>query len=114
MDEHHRGRAQRAASKLPPAVPHDAPVTLRPDYPGGGQIISSADDIRAAYSSGRGSLKARARWKIDCWFFRDDLPRPDVKMRDRLLDVSGEERLAILRLKDAAIRAGRWPSRPAE
>jgi len=36
-----------------------------PDYPGGGQLISSADDIRAAYSSGRGSLKLRARWKIE-------------------------------------------------
>ena len=36
-----------------------------PDYPGGGQIISSADDIRAAYASGRGSLKVRARWKIE-------------------------------------------------
>jgi len=36
-----------------------------PDYPGGGQIISSADEIRAAYASGRGSLKVRARWKIE-------------------------------------------------
>jgi topoisomerase-4 subunit A len=36
-----------------------------PDYPGGGQIISSAEDIRAAYASGRGSLKVRARWKIE-------------------------------------------------
>jgi len=36
-----------------------------PDYPGGGQIISSAADIAAAYSSGRGSLKVRARWKIE-------------------------------------------------
>jgi topoisomerase IV subunit A len=36
-----------------------------PDYPGGGQLISSADDIRAAYASGRGSLKLRARWKIE-------------------------------------------------
>jgi topoisomerase-4 subunit A len=36
-----------------------------PDYPGGGQIISPADDIRAAYASGRGSLKVRARWKIE-------------------------------------------------
>ncbi len=36
-----------------------------PDFPGGGQIISSADDIRAAYASGRGSLKVRARWKIE-------------------------------------------------
>ena len=36
-----------------------------PDYPGGGQIISSAADIRAAYAIGRGSLKVRARWKIE-------------------------------------------------
>ena len=36
-----------------------------PDYPGGGQIISSADEIRAAYASGRGSLKVRAKWKIE-------------------------------------------------
>jgi len=36
-----------------------------PDYPGGGQIISSAADIADAYRSGRGSLKCRARWKIE-------------------------------------------------
>ena len=36
-----------------------------PDYPGGGQIISPASDIRDAYRSGRGSLKVRARWKIE-------------------------------------------------
>ncbi len=36
-----------------------------PDYPGGGQIISSAAEIRAAYASGRGSLKVRARWKTE-------------------------------------------------
>jgi topoisomerase-4 subunit A len=36
-----------------------------PDFPGGGQIISSAADIRDAYSSGRGSLKMRARWSIE-------------------------------------------------
>jgi topoisomerase IV subunit A len=36
-----------------------------PDFPGGGQLISSAEDIRAAYTSGRGSLKLRARWKIE-------------------------------------------------
>ncbi|MBX9795009.1 MAG: DNA topoisomerase IV subunit A, partial [Burkholderiaceae bacterium] len=36
-----------------------------PDYPGGGQIISSTDEIRAAYATGRGSLKVRARWKIE-------------------------------------------------
>ena len=36
-----------------------------PDYPGGGQIISSAADIAEAYRTGRGSLKCRARWKIE-------------------------------------------------
>ncbi len=36
-----------------------------PDFPGGGQIISEASEIRAAYASGRGSLKVRARWKIE-------------------------------------------------
>ncbi len=36
-----------------------------PDYPGGGQIISAASDIADAYRTGRGSLKVRARWKIE-------------------------------------------------
>jgi topoisomerase-4 subunit A len=36
-----------------------------PDYPGGGQLISPAEDIRAAYLTGRGSMKLRARWKIE-------------------------------------------------
>ena len=36
-----------------------------PDYPGGGQIISTDADIRDAYATGRGSLKVRARWKIE-------------------------------------------------
>jgi len=36
-----------------------------PDYPSGGQIISSAFDIAQAYKTGRGSLKVRARWHIE-------------------------------------------------
>ncbi|UJW83192.1 DNA topoisomerase IV subunit A [Hydrogenophaga sp. SL48] len=36
-----------------------------PDYPGGGQIISPVGDIADAYRTGRGSLKVRARWKIE-------------------------------------------------
>ncbi|WP_175688495.1 DNA topoisomerase IV subunit A [Burkholderia anthina] len=36
-----------------------------PDFPGGGQIISSDAEISAAYESGRGSLKVRAKWKIE-------------------------------------------------
>ncbi|MEX3974263.1 DNA topoisomerase IV subunit A [Paraburkholderia caribensis] len=36
-----------------------------PDFPGGGQIISSETEISQAYETGRGSLKVRARWKIE-------------------------------------------------
>jgi len=36
-----------------------------PDYPGGAQIISSPEEIAAIYRSGRGSLRVRARWKIE-------------------------------------------------
>ncbi len=42
-----------------------AAIIPGPDYPGGGQIISSAQDIADAYRTGRGSLKVRARWKIE-------------------------------------------------
>ncbi|CAM3711370.1 DNA topoisomerase IV subunit A [Bordetella sputigena] len=36
-----------------------------PDFAGGGQIITPAEDIAQIYNSGRGSLKARARWQFE-------------------------------------------------
>ncbi|MGI4815107.1 MAG: DNA topoisomerase IV subunit A [Janthinobacterium lividum] len=36
-----------------------------PDFPGGGQIISSPAEIAACYATGRGSLKVRCRWNIE-------------------------------------------------
>ncbi len=36
-----------------------------PDYPGGGQIISAPAEIAAAYASGRGSLRVRARYEFE-------------------------------------------------
>ena len=50
-----------------PTLSDDELYTLitGPDYPGGGQIISGAQDIRNAYTTGRGSLKVRARWSIE-------------------------------------------------
>src|SRR5881409_2864423 len=36
-----------------------------PDFPGGGQIITPAAAIAEMYASGRGSMKVRARWKIE-------------------------------------------------
>jgi topoisomerase IV subunit A len=41
------------------------PLLPGPDYPGGGQIISSPETIREAYASGRGSLRLRARWHFE-------------------------------------------------
>ena len=50
-----------------PKLPDDElySIIAGPDYPGGGQIISSAAEIASAYNTGRGSLKVRARWKIE-------------------------------------------------
>ena len=36
-----------------------------PDFPGGGQIITPASNIADMYATGRGSMKVRARWKIE-------------------------------------------------
>ncbi|WP_288060825.1 DNA topoisomerase IV subunit A [Thiomonas sp.] len=36
-----------------------------PDFATGGQLISSPQDIAAAYAVGRGSLKVRARWTVE-------------------------------------------------
>ncbi|MBY0243705.1 MAG: DNA topoisomerase IV subunit A [Burkholderiaceae bacterium] len=36
-----------------------------PDFPGGGQIITPSAHIHDMYATGRGSMKVRARWKIE-------------------------------------------------
>jgi topoisomerase IV subunit A len=36
-----------------------------PDFPGGGQLISSARDIREVYATGRGIFHVRARWTME-------------------------------------------------
>jgi topoisomerase-4 subunit A len=36
-----------------------------PDFPGGGQIITSRPEVREAYETGRGSIRVRARWTIE-------------------------------------------------
>ena len=36
-----------------------------PDFPGGGQVISSPADLRDIYASGRGSIKVRARHSVE-------------------------------------------------
>lgn len=36
-----------------------------PDFPGGGQIISTREELKEAYTSGRGSVRVRARYTIE-------------------------------------------------
>jgi len=50
-----------------PKITHAELMTMMPgpDYPGGGQIITPASNIADLYASGRGSMKVRARWKIE-------------------------------------------------
>ncbi|MDE2121987.1 MAG: DNA topoisomerase IV subunit A, partial [Betaproteobacteria bacterium] len=50
-----------------PAITLDELLELMPgpDFATAGQVISSPADIRAAYASGRGSLKVRARWSVE-------------------------------------------------
>jgi len=36
-----------------------------PDFPGGGQIITPRAEMKEAYTSGRGSVRVRARWNIE-------------------------------------------------
>ncbi len=38
---------------------------LGPDFPGGGQLVSSSREIREAYATGRGIFRVRARWSIE-------------------------------------------------
>jgi topoisomerase-4 subunit A len=50
-----------------PKLTHDELMGIipGPDFPGGGQIITSPSAISEMYASGRGSLKVRATWKIE-------------------------------------------------
>jgi topoisomerase-4 subunit A len=65
-----------------------------PDYPGGGQIISSAAEIAHAYASGRGSLRVRARYEFEelargAWqLVFKELP-PGVSTAKVLLEIGG-------------------------
>jgi topoisomerase-4 subunit A len=50
-----------------PKITHAELMTFMPgpDYPGGAQIITPASAIADMYAAGRGSMKVRARWKIE-------------------------------------------------
>ena len=69
IPSHNLGEVARAAVAMirDPKISHAELMAIvpGPDFPGGGQIITPAAQIQDMYASGRGSMKVRARWKIE-------------------------------------------------
>ena len=69
IPSHHLGEVAAASIAMlkNPKISEDDILSLipGPDFPGGGQIISSAEEIADIYKVGRGSLKVRARWTVE-------------------------------------------------
>lgn len=65
---HHIGEVVEAAKlifKKPKATLKEVMEIIKgPDYPTGGQIISSPEEIYKVYEQGRGAVRMRARWNI--------------------------------------------------
>ncbi|MCC6214863.1 MAG: DNA topoisomerase 4 subunit A [Polyangiaceae bacterium] len=69
---HHPGEVCAAALRLLEALVEGRQLTSRelartvkgPDFPTGGQIVSSAEEIKQVYETGQGSLKVRATWRL--------------------------------------------------
>ncbi|WLI88452.1 DNA topoisomerase IV subunit A [Massilia sp. R2A-15] len=69
IPSHNLGEVAQAAVAMirNPKISHAELMAIvpGPDFPGGGQIITPASQIAEMYASGRGSMKVRARWKIE-------------------------------------------------
>ncbi len=69
IPSHHLGEVAAASIAMlkNPKISEDDILSLipGPDFPGGGQIISSVEEIADIYKVGRGSLKVRARWTVE-------------------------------------------------
>lgn len=69
IPSHNLAEVAQAAIALirDPNLSHEALMTIMPgpDFPGGGQIISRADELSDAYRTGRGSIRVRARYHLE-------------------------------------------------
>ena len=69
IPSHNLGEVATAAVAMikNPKISHAELMALipGPDFPGGGQIITPPQQIADMYATGRGSMKVRARWKIE-------------------------------------------------
>ena len=75
-----------------------------PDFPTGGTIVDSAETIAAAYASGRGAFRVRAKWEIEkgaqgMWsVVVTEVPYqvPKAKLIEQIAALIGERKLPIL------------------
>ncbi|WP_235914408.1 DNA topoisomerase IV subunit A [Rugamonas rivuli] len=69
IPSHNLGEVAQAAVAMirNPKISHSELMAMipGPDFPGGGQIITPPSQISDMYATGRGSMKVRARWKIE-------------------------------------------------
>jgi topoisomerase-4 subunit A len=82
-----------------------------PDFPGGGQIISSLDDLKDIYATGRGSIKVRARWTVE------DLARGQwqIVVNELPPGISGQKVLEeIEELTNPKVKAGKKSLTPEQ
>jgi DNA gyrase subunit A len=69
---HNADEVCHAAIRLLDALAKDKELTVRelcrtikgPDFPTGGRLVSSQEEIRSAYENGQGSLKLRGTWQV--------------------------------------------------
>ncbi len=89
--------------------PHAEPRALMdfvsgPDFPTGGVIVDNADIIAAAYATGRGGFRVRARWEVEdqgrgTWnAVVSEIPYqvPKSKLIEQIAALIGEKKLPIL------------------
>ncbi len=117
IPSHNLDEVARAAIAMirNPDITHDELMTIipGPDFPGGGQIITPASAIADIYAGGRGSLKVRARWKIEelargQWqTVVTELPpgTSAQKVLEEIEELSEEEELKYFQLASAPRRA---------
>jgi topoisomerase-4 subunit A len=75
-----------------------------PDFPTGGIIVDSAEAIAAAYATGRGSFRVRARWTIedqgrghlDRGDQRNSVPGAQGKLIEQIAGLIADKKLPIL------------------
>ncbi|SDG97015.1 DNA topoisomerase IV subunit A [Roseospirillum parvum] len=75
-----------------------------PDFPTGGVLVEDAEALRAAYETGRGSLRLRARWRVEklshglYHIIIDEVPYQVQKARliERIAELINSRKLPIL------------------